>query len=170
MPPWSKAEGARRLDGSHLTSGPHLPPSWGESAHRNGRPRQTLSSRITFSTNAIASAMVQRSRLRSASEPPPNGPAPVPHAEGAGQPGVLAGVQEHGEDEEERQDDLHAGEHAHEHGPRLPRARRRAVGRQLVQLAQDGDGLRAQLAVDAPVVVGESLPVRKSSSVSRISR
>src|SRR5438093_10879650 len=33
---------------------------------------------ITFATNRSANTIVQRSRLRSTSEPPPNGPAPVP--------------------------------------------------------------------------------------------
>ncbi len=42
------------------------------------RVAQTLSSAITFATNSSANPIVQRFRLRSTSEPPPKGPAPVP--------------------------------------------------------------------------------------------
>ena len=42
------------------------------------RDRTDFNSAITFATKISANATVQRLRLRSTSEPPPNGPAPVP--------------------------------------------------------------------------------------------
>ena len=54
--------------------------------------------------------MVQRLRLRSTSEPPPNGPAPVPTPKAPGEAGVLARVHEHQDDEDHRQDHLKAAE------------------------------------------------------------
>ena len=42
------------------------------------RPQEILIRMMVLTTNAIAKPTVQRLRLRSTSDPPPSGPAPVP--------------------------------------------------------------------------------------------
>ena len=72
---------------------------------------QILSSTITFATNSERERRsVQRLRLRSTSEPPPNGPAPVPTPKAPGQPGVLARVQQDEHDQDDREDHLESAE------------------------------------------------------------
>ena len=102
-----------------------------------------------LTTNSTANPTVHRFRLRSTSEPPPSGPAPVPTPKAPDRPGVLAGVHE---DEE---DQPHADEHLDDvedrgHGPDgicvVASAPRRAGAGCL-------DRLRAQRPVDRPVVL-----------------
>jgi drug/metabolite transporter (DMT)-like permease len=69
------------LAGSWLSTDGRLPPGLARvvaGARTGATDQESLISRIVLITNAIANPTVQRFRLRSTSEPPPNGPAPVP--------------------------------------------------------------------------------------------
>ena len=106
-------------------------------------------------TNATANPTVQRFRLRSTSEPPPNGPAPDPDPERARQAGVLARVhqdQEHQDDADEDLNDVEDRAHCPGDGS-APGSAGLPVPLLLgVELVEDLDRLAAKRPVELLVV------------------
>ena len=122
-----------------------------------------------LTTKRIAKKIVQRSRLRSTSEPPPSEPPAAADAEGAGEPGVLARVQEHEEDQDDRDRDLDDVENGFHRRGSL--AIRPLPGAAIDPLQRGAIASRRSSASSSlPKSSAESLPCARSSSASRISR
>ena len=127
-----------------------------------------------LTTNAIAKPIVQRFRLRSTSEPPPNGPGAGADAERAGQSRVLARVHQHEEDQDNGDEHL---DDAEDRGHRCEMvAVASASRREHLALPSSSSACRISIASARSVrstaskSASDSLPVLWSSSASRISR